>query len=312
MPTDTFTTRLFPPLDATIEAALGASIERFGVIVPVVEDQHGNTLDGHHRKRIADELGKPYEIQTVHVRDLDEACAVARTLNADRRHLTIEQRREVVAVLRQDGHSERAIAGALNVPKTTIHRDVEQLVQADQLKPPEIIKGLDGKSRKAERKAGAVASVNANLQRTLQRIDDESRPAKHAPGEPWLSRNWQHREDAEAGALHAEMLDAVRGEAGSLHAEMLEAVRGDFYPMKAADMPEGVRLSRVQGLMHGLFPSGHGVHVREFVRRLTEPDVTDSLNPRERAYLFAAVEFAEDVVKFNADEARRILSSSSR
>jgi ParB-like chromosome segregation protein Spo0J len=42
-------TQLFPPLAPEIEAALRASIEQFGVIVPVVQDQNGNLIDGHNR-----------------------------------------------------------------------------------------------------------------------------------------------------------------------------------------------------------------------------------------------------------------------
>ena len=37
--------QLFEPLTAPTEAALRASIERFGVIVPIVRDQHGRILD---------------------------------------------------------------------------------------------------------------------------------------------------------------------------------------------------------------------------------------------------------------------------
>ncbi len=47
----------FAALDAATESALRASIERFGVLVAVVHDQDGRILDGHHRSRLADELG---------------------------------------------------------------------------------------------------------------------------------------------------------------------------------------------------------------------------------------------------------------
>src|SRR4051812_39932626 len=48
---------LFGPLEPATEAALRASIERFGVLVPVTFDQRGRILDGHHRWRMAAELG---------------------------------------------------------------------------------------------------------------------------------------------------------------------------------------------------------------------------------------------------------------
>lgn len=136
-------TQIFPALDAATEAALRASIERFGVIVPVVVDQHGQLLDGHHRARIAGELGVEFEMATRFVADEDEALEIARTLNADRRHLTAEQRREMTLALAQDGHSERAIAGALGFGKTTIHRDIA--AAGGPLGPPAVTTGLDGK-----------------------------------------------------------------------------------------------------------------------------------------------------------------------
>ena len=111
--------QLFDALPRHVEDALRASIERFGVLVPITVDQHGEVLDGHHRKRIAEELKAPYD-RLVRVCETDEErLEIARTLNADRRQLTEEQRRAVAVDLRRDGHSERAIAGALGVSQPT-------------------------------------------------------------------------------------------------------------------------------------------------------------------------------------------------
>lgn len=117
--------QLFDALPSHIEDALRASINRFGVLVPVVKDQHGETLDGHHRSRIADELGVKYRVDVVTVSSEDEAREIARTLNADRRQLDEEQRRAVVVELRRHGHSYRAIGGALGVSHTQARNDVE-------------------------------------------------------------------------------------------------------------------------------------------------------------------------------------------
>jgi len=43
---------LLPPLDAATEDALRASIEKHGVLVPIVVDIDGNVLDGAHRLKI--------------------------------------------------------------------------------------------------------------------------------------------------------------------------------------------------------------------------------------------------------------------
>lgn len=138
----------FPALDQRTEAALRASIERFGVLVPVVHDQYGRILDGHHRSRIADDLGVDYRVDVRAVADEGEAREIARTLNADRRHLTPEQRRENVKALREEGHSQRAIAGALGVSKKTVQNDIATV----QVDTPIHVEGQDGKSYPARRK----------------------------------------------------------------------------------------------------------------------------------------------------------------
>ncbi len=161
--------QLFAPLPPAVEAALRASIRRFGVIVPVVKDQHGRIIDGHHRARIAAEERKDYRVETVQVADDAEAKEMARTLNADRRQLTEEQRREVVALLAGETvavgrggreevarHSPEAIAGALGVAKNTVVSDIEELVSADKLTRPNKTLGLDGKVRPTRRPTAAT------------------------------------------------------------------------------------------------------------------------------------------------------------
>ena len=146
------TAQLFAPLAPEIEAALKASIQRFGVIVPVVEDQNGNVIDGRHRRRLAEELGVTCRVDQVQVADEAEALEVQRTLNADRRQMTTEQRREIELELRKEGHSYRAIAGAVGVDPKTVRNDA-RLATGDMspVQFPERSRGLDGKSRPATR-----------------------------------------------------------------------------------------------------------------------------------------------------------------
>lgn len=119
--------QIFDALDAATEAALRASIEKHGVLVPVAVDQDDRIIDGHHRSRIAKELGVSFPTITHWADSDDHALALAHTLNADRRQLPTEQRREVVADLREQGHSERAIAGAVGVARATVRRDLGQV-----------------------------------------------------------------------------------------------------------------------------------------------------------------------------------------
>ena len=183
--------QLFDALPAHIEDALRASIERFGVLVPVSVDQDGNILDGHHRKRIAEQLKVPYDRLIRHCADDDERREIAHTLNADRRQMTDEQRRQVAADLFAAGHSEPSVAAVINVSQPTAHRLKEQLIQENKLELPDRTRGQDGKvypsrkpqiiardNREQQRGQTALAvvpDVNANRTLDVKRIERVAR-----------------------------------------------------------------------------------------------------------------------------------------
>lgn len=156
--------QLFDALPPHIEDALRASIERFGVLVPVSVDQDGNILDGHHRKRIAETLKVPYDRLVRVCADDDERREIAHTLNADRRQLTEDQRRTVAAELFAAGHSERAVAGVIDVSAATAHRLKEELTASGEAVLPDRTRGMDGRSQPA-RKPQVIARDNREQQR---------------------------------------------------------------------------------------------------------------------------------------------------
>jgi hypothetical protein len=153
--------QLLPDLEPDVEAALRASIDRFGVIIPIVRDQHGRILDGNHRARIAADLGVGCDEIIVKVADDAEAREYARTLNADRRHLTPDQRREVVGTLREQGHSLRAIAGAVRVSEPTVRRDVEKAIASGDAIAPERVTRQGGGTYPAKRPAAVVPHIES-------------------------------------------------------------------------------------------------------------------------------------------------------
>lgn len=152
--------QLFKDLSPAVESALRASIKRFGVLVPVAKDQHGNVLDGHQRLRVAGELGVDVPTTVIEVASADEAREIARTLNEDRRAMPKAERLEVVKALREEGHTTRAIAGAVGVDHSTVIRDLAGGASA----PPARVTGLDGKSYPA-RKTGVLRTQSATRER---------------------------------------------------------------------------------------------------------------------------------------------------
>lgn len=144
-------TQLFDRLDAAKEAALRASIRRFGIWVPVVYDHKGVLLDGHHRTRIAEEEGVECPSHVQNTEGMTEAEIDAALLDVNNiRRPPAEVRRSIVAELRADGHSTRAIAAALGVSQPTVVADLK--VSGDQGLSPDV-KGLDGKTYPARPKA---------------------------------------------------------------------------------------------------------------------------------------------------------------
>jgi ParB family chromosome partitioning protein len=111
-----------PPLSAEEYAALREDIAVHGILVPVLVDQHGNVLDGHHRQAIAAELGINCPTETRVVADDEAAYEIAFTLNLARRHLTREQKRVLIAaeIERRPDDSDRAIGRRLGCDHKTV------------------------------------------------------------------------------------------------------------------------------------------------------------------------------------------------
>lgn len=118
---------LLPNLQDDEFEALREDIRKRGIIVPIVVDERRQVIDGQHRLRIALELGLPEDVVPfeIHAGLSDEAREdMAYSLNLCRRHLRPEQRRDVVARLREKRWSTRQIAEALGVDQNTVHRDL--------------------------------------------------------------------------------------------------------------------------------------------------------------------------------------------
>ena len=172
--------QLFKDLTPAVESALLASIDRFGVLVPVAKDQHGNILDGHQRARLADSLGIKYPVNIIEVADDAEALEIARTLNEDRRAMPKDERLPNVAALKDEGHSNRAIAGALGVSEGQVRKDIAEveLRTGTQLGPERTV-GLDGKVRPARREPKPPEEDILRFSAAITRERLETRHQRH-------------------------------------------------------------------------------------------------------------------------------------
>jgi transposase-like protein len=114
--------QVMPALSADELVALEQDIIVRGVVVPVVVDQHGRLLDGHHRREITERLGLDCPAEVRQVADDEDARQVALTLNLTRRHLSREQRRALIAqeCHLRPGDSDRAIARRFGCSPSTV------------------------------------------------------------------------------------------------------------------------------------------------------------------------------------------------
>jgi ParB-like chromosome segregation protein Spo0J len=120
--------QLMPPLSDKDYRDLKESIRRHGVYADVEKDEHGNVLDGHHRVRAWEELraeGVRLPDYPVKIRpglSESEKRAFVRTVNVERRHLTREQKRQLIAdQLRETPErSNRQVAEELGVDHKTV------------------------------------------------------------------------------------------------------------------------------------------------------------------------------------------------
>jgi N6-adenosine-specific RNA methylase IME4 len=170
--------QLFDPLPDEDYERLKADIRERGVLVPVELDEDGNILDGHHRVRAWKEL----KAEGVNLADFprmlrpsmseEEKRNHVRALNILRRHLTKEQRAEVMADMRRDGMTLQQIATAVNVSVGTVHNTLSSFSELKNSETPMTTVGKDGKSYPAtkQRKVGTpgITVKNDRQQQQVQ------------------------------------------------------------------------------------------------------------------------------------------------
>ena len=116
--------QVMPPLTVDEYNDLHDSIKEHGVQVPITVDENSIVIDGHHRRKIASEIG--IDCPTVVKAGLTdtEKRTLALSLNIDRRHLNREQKRALVErSIRTDPHlSNLAHARRTGVSDKTVNK----------------------------------------------------------------------------------------------------------------------------------------------------------------------------------------------
>ena len=143
--------QFLPPLSDAEYEALRADIAANGMRHPILVDERGKILDGHHRARIAAELGFKPDREVAEGLTEEEKRDVAFTLNSARRHMDpAAKRAAVTASLKADPHlSDRQHARRVGVSHPTVAGIRAELVAAGRLESLTSRVSADGRSRPA-------------------------------------------------------------------------------------------------------------------------------------------------------------------
>jgi ParB-like nuclease domain len=149
--------QLLPPLSPVDEAALRAHIEKHGVLVPVLVDENGSIIDGHHRAKLAAELGKECPREVIEGLSEDEKRLLAVKLNALRRNLTREQIDAAVALALRIApeRSDRQVAADLKLSPTTVGKTRAKLEQSGDVSTRGHVIDTQGRKQPATKPAAS-------------------------------------------------------------------------------------------------------------------------------------------------------------
>jgi site-specific DNA-methyltransferase (adenine-specific) len=217
--------------------ALKADVAAQGVLVALVIDEDtGEVIEGHHRLRAWTELRAEgvkvpdYPKQVVRFANDDDRVAFVLAANLFRRHLTREQRAEVVARFRAEGWSLRHIGEVVGVDDKTVRNDLAEIAEKSAIELPERVERKGGGTYPARRPRPTIFVSSprdaARAAKALQALGDD------ATGLIGLTRAEERARDARVAQLRSTKVPAkIEGPAYELR---LGDLRGVW-----ADVPDG-------------------------------------------------------------------------
>ncbi len=160
---------LFPPLLPHQYEALKESITARGVDVRIICDQDGNVVDGFTRLQICDELGIdcPRELRVFDSEAAKYECALR--ANAQRRQLSIVQKRELIKayIIADPELSPQSLATIIGCSKNTVDAIRSNLETTRQIDVLNKLRGLDGKQR-PRRNAKVIVDTKKQFHKAVE------------------------------------------------------------------------------------------------------------------------------------------------
>lgn len=173
--------QVMPALTPDEEEWLRNDIVLHGVLVPVEVDENGDILDGHHRERIARELGRDYPVVIREGLTEDQKLEHVVSLNVVRRQMSGHDRQAVIADLKRRGLSLRAIAKAVGVHHTTVMRSLAGADAPADVDQPSGPTSDAGEAMEPTDAMRAASDEEARDAATPEPIPQEPEPIEVAP-----------------------------------------------------------------------------------------------------------------------------------
>ena len=191
--------QVMPPLSSEEYQELYESIKAEGVLEPIHVDEEGVVIDGHHRSKIASELGVPCPVITHDDLSNGEKIALAFTLNLKRRHLSKAEKEGLVVEYKR----LKPLASASEVARATGVSDktVKRIEHENNIpSPAEVIR--DYANEHPEKSNREVANdlgvdrntvnrsvaANSEIPKKLPAAEDVGVTLSHESGNPQLER----------------------------------------------------------------------------------------------------------------------------
>ncbi|MEQ8637974.1 DNA methyltransferase [Gimesia maris] len=184
--------QLMPDLPTWEFDALKESIRQHGVIIPIIKDESGNIIDGHHRDRACREL-KFINVPTITLAGLtkDQKRDHALILNLVRRKITRKQMREIIAaeLRRTPDISNRWMAEIVGTTNKTVESVRRELLSNEEIPQCDSYRAKDGRrypatriyterAKQADRARRALATLGDDAPRKAMSLKQLEREAK--------------------------------------------------------------------------------------------------------------------------------------
>ena len=220
-----------PDLPTDEYEALKKDIAENGVLVPLEVDDHGNVLDGLHRFRACQEL----EVERVpvivrHDRTEKQKLAHALRLNLRRRHLTREERDEVIRLALSGGKSYRQAAEEVGVSEATARRAAISTETSVAVNGSEAVpapsENVTGKDERTRQRTSPKRKAAAKARRKPKAVEEPTVPSEQGAAKPTATAppDEEASPEATSAAPAPEQPKTARGKSLAVE-EIIEATK---------------------------------------------------------------------------------------